>query len=232
MDINLSDYYSAGYFLTRRAKRPFWLDEPVGLVPVTFISLESSFYPKLNIVWTWNPENRVSAEKFGIKDEQWQEFQEWCKNAHHQEIDASCMFYSTAFVRKFIQQFFSDNYHDLIILGVGMHHTYWSEWMKVELHPNAEGVETRILQKLSIEEGGTPLGFDISSYAHGDFDHTWFSHGLYVGIYQTLGIRPNQDGLINTRDDALHARNYANQHDKHFYDEWLLISYPLMLDAD
>ncbi len=232
IDVNLSDYYSVGYFLTRRAKRPFWFEEPAGLIPDTFISLEEAFYPKLNLGWGWNEEYRPQAQEFGIKDEQWHEFQEWCINAHHQEIDVWCMFYSPSFIRKFIQQFFSDNHHDLIILGVGLHRMYWNEWTEIPLTENTEGVEKRLLQKLPMEDGGVVLGFDISSYAYHNFDHTWFSHGHHLGVYETLGIRPNQDGLVAIREDAIRARNYTNEHDEHFYDEWLLISYPLMLDTE
>ncbi len=78
-----------------------------------------------------------------------------------------------------------------------------------------------------MERGGQVLGFDVASYAHYDFDHTWFSHGHHRGVFEDLGIRPGRFGLLQTREEAVLARDYTDAHDGYTYEYWLLIEYPI-----
>lgn len=225
--VNVDDYYSAGYFLIRESKRPAWLDEPAGLVPDELISLESEFCPKLNISWGWNPPDRTSALDFGLYESKWDEFRHWCAAVHHKEIDIWSMLYSTDAARRFIQQFISESkWEKLFLVGVGLHRACEEDWQEPD---GTEGVEIRILQHLPLEKGGHPLGFDVSSYAHHNFDHTWFSHEHYRGVFRDLGIRPGRYGLLQSQEEAILAQNYAEAHDKFSYQYWLLVSYPLVL---
>lgn len=77
-----------------------------------------------------------------------------------------------------------------------------------------------------MEAGGQILGFEIASYAHHNFDHTWFSHGHHIGIFEELGLRPSRFGLLETREEAIFARDYTDAHDGYTYEYWLLVEYP------
>lgn len=222
--ISLDDYYSAGYFLIRKSKRRSWLDEPIGLVPDEIISLEVEFCPKFYLSWGWGSDDRSEALNFGIDESKWDEFEKWCADHYSYEIEVWSMFRSTNAARRFIETFIPKTKQDeLTIIGIGLHKSCMGDWQ--EPH-GSEGVELRILQQLPMESGGQILGFDIASYAHHNFDHTWFSHGHHVGVFEELGIRPGRFGLLQTREEAILARDYTDAHDGYTYEYWLLVEYP------
>ena len=66
----------------------------------------------------------------------------------------------------------------------------------------------------------------ISGGHFNNFDHTWFSHGHHVGVFEELGIRPGRFGLLQTREEAILARDYTDAHDGYTYEYWLLVEYP------
>jgi hypothetical protein len=225
-DINLNDYYSAGYFLIRKNKRPWWLAEPEDLVPDELISLQAQFCTKFHLSWAWKLEDRTPALNFGINELLWDEFEQWCLD-HRENIDVWSMFHSTEAIRRFIKQFIPESKWDgLIIVGVGLHQSCEVNWR--EPNPEGtEGVEVRISGLFPMEEGGNILGFEIASYVYHNFDHTWFSHLHHRGVFQEHNIRPGAYGLLQTREQAEIACTYTNEHDKYVYDYWLLVSYPL-----
>ncbi len=224
--INLDDYYSAGYFLVRKSNRPFWLTEPARLVSEDLISLESEFCPKFHLSWGWDSDRHHLAIEFGIDPTRIGALERWCYTHHRNDIDVWIMFHSTKAVQAFVNQFIPKSERDgLLIIGAGLHQSAHDAWQDDD--ETIEGVEKRILEKLPIEIGGQILGFEVASYAHNDFDHTWLSHGHHKGIFEEYDIRPNQYGLLHSQQDAIIARDYTNLHDGYIYDYWLLVSYPI-----
>lgn len=222
-DINIDDYYSAGYFLIRKNKRRSWLDEPIGLVPDEIISLENEFCLKFQLSWTWEPGDKAEALEFGIDASKWDQFKAWCVAYREHEIEMWSMFRSVHAVRRFIELFISKTKREgLMIVGVGLHKSCigWQE------PHDQEGVEQRVLQQQPMEPGGQILGFDIAGYEYHDFDHTWFSHGHHRGVFNELGIRPGKFGLLQTREEAVLARDHTNANDGRTYEYWLLMEYP------
>lgn len=223
-DINIDDYYSAGYFLIRKNKRRSWLDEPIGLVPDEIISLEAEFSPKFNVSWGWVSGDREGALQFGIDDSKWDQFKAWCQAYREHDIEIWSMFRSTHAARQLIETFIPKTKRDgLMLVGVGLHKSCIEDWQEPY---DQEGIEWRILQQQPIESGGQILGFDIASYAHNNFDHTWLSHGHHKGVFNELGIRPGKFGLLQTREEAVLARDYTDAHDGYTYEYWLLVEYP------
>jgi hypothetical protein len=223
-DIRLDEYYSAGYILIQKSPRPNWLDEPEGLVPHEMISLESNLAPKFHLSWGWQMEDRTPALRFGIDGTKWVEFEKWCADHLGKDIDIWSMFHSSDSIRSFITQFILPSHRErLVIVGAGLHQSCESDWQDPY---ETEGVEIQLLKHLPLEKSGQILGFDVASYAHHDFDHTWFSHLHHRGVFQELGIRPGQYGLLQSREEAIAARNYTDAHDGYSYEYWLLVEYP------
>lgn len=226
-DINLDDYYSAGYFLIRKNTAPFWLNNPEHLVPKEIISLESEFCPQFNWTWGSDLDRKDDALSFGINETKWSEFEKWCRDHLNKDMHIWTMFYSLTAARLFTHEFIPKSKWDgLMLIGAGLHSSCIAEWMELP-EPPTEGVEFRLQQHLAMESGGQFLGFDVASYAHHNFDHTWFSHHHHQGVFKEYGIRPGTLGLLPTPKEAEIACNYTNEHDGYYYDYWLLVSYPL-----
>lgn len=225
-DIKLDEYYSAGYFLIRKSRRPAWLDQPTGLIADELISLEDQFCPKFNVGWGWGSENREYALQFGIDESKWDDFQAWCANYETNEIEVWCMFRSAYAARRLMKEFIPESkWNELALIGVGLHKSCEPDWS--EPPTDTEGVVSQILKKLPMETGGHILGFDVASYAHNNFDHTWFSHIHHRGVAEELNIRPGKFGLLETREEAVLARDYTDAHDGYVYEYWLLVDYPI-----
>jgi len=100
-DIDLNNYYSAGYFLIR-ANDSGW-DFPKGAAPEHIVSLSQCICSRLDPVWGWNPPSRQQALDFGIPLNEYEAFAAWS-----QENSESCwpgMFYSTAAARRMVTRF-------------------------------------------------------------------------------------------------------------------------------
>jgi hypothetical protein len=228
--IDLSHFYSGGYFLIREG-HPGWEQLKGPLLPDTLISLSPCIATHFQLHWGWNPGNKAKAKEFGIPHSRWDAFVDWCNKAHGVEISWASMFYSPEAARRFINQFVPD-VTGLHLIGVGlakeMEQQYWQE----PLEPGQVlcGVEEQIEKHLLLEEGGHILGFDMVGLAYCDFDHSWLCHYLHLEVYEAFSIRPGIYGLIQTEQEARQVCEWvnANAPDHAPYDYWLLVDYPLV----
>jgi hypothetical protein len=229
--INFDNYYSGGYFLLR-ADKPGWPQLQTDLLPEKLISLSQHMCPRLSVYWGWNPGNREAALRFGIPEPKLDGFVEWC-SAYHADLDILSMFYSTEAARRFVKRF-ELNTQNLYIIGAGLpkelEETNWS----AESDGRVEGVEKQIEQHIPLEAGGSKLGFDITSYAHNDFDCSWLCNYLHHDVFELYGVRPNQCGLVETYTEAKTVYKWINdgeinrtRAESQLYDFWLLVSYPV-----
>jgi hypothetical protein len=238
--IDLSKFYSGGYFLMR-ANDPDWGDEwRGGLLPTKLISLSECIGWQFRVNWGWIPGDREAALKFGIPETRLDACLEWCAYKYDTEMDIWSVFYSTSAVRRFIQQFEVPT-DDLHIVGVGLPRQsdivdyYTSSYSS----PEDYGIEKLIKQKLSLEAGGQPLGFEVVSYSgYGRFSHSWLCSGLHQDMLDLFGIKPNSHGLIETQEEAVKVYEWIKEDEMKGhrgepepYTPWLLVDYPLTLDS-
>lgn len=198
--MNLDEYYSGGYFLLR-ADKPNWPQLQTDLLPQKIISLSRHICPRLEVYWGWTPGNPEAALKFGIPETKLNDFLAWCQSGYQNDLDVSSMFYSPEAARRFIKQF-DLNTDDLYLIGAGLPKEVEEKNWREESNERIEGVEKQIEQHFVLETGGTLLGFDVTSYAHHDFECSWFCNYLHQDIFSLYGIRPNQYGLLETYDEA------------------------------
>ena len=116
--IDLSDYYSGGYFLLR-ADKPDWPQLQTDLLPDKLISLSGHICPRLKVYWGWTPGDRDAAFRFGIPEFKLNEFVEWCQTEYQSDMDIVSMFYSPEAARRFIERFLPDT-ADLYLIGTGL----------------------------------------------------------------------------------------------------------------
>ncbi len=254
--IDLSDYYSGGYFLIC-ANKPDWPqlkhqtppDKPIGhyengasaearslrneLLPAKLISLSRCICPRLQVAWGWTPPDREAALQFGIAEDRFEAFVLWCENEYQLEMDYYSIFHTPAAARRFAERFMPQPSH-LHLIGAGLHQslalTQWRDPADEELY----GIEQRIRQHLPLEPGGTTLGFEVASFTNSDVSHSWICSGLPEDMQQLFGIRPGQFGLIERREDAQRVYEWIVEDEQRGhraepepYDYWLLVSYPL-----
>ncbi len=230
--VDLSDFYSGGYFLLRTG-RPNW-PPPFGefLPDGNLMSLSKHICEKrLSVIWGWNPGDREAALEFGIQPEQLAEFVEWCGVDYHESMDLTSMFYSPEAARTFVKRFEVDT-DNLFIIGAALPKELHNAWIHEE--PDNEGIAKQIKQGLPVDKSGELLGYDIVSYSYHDFSCSWLCSGLEKDMNALFGIRANSKGLIDTYSDAKKVNDWiAEDEGKGIraepepYDFWLLVSYPV-----
>jgi hypothetical protein len=253
--IDLADYYSGGYCLIR-ANNPGWEQLKNGLLPEKLLSLSECICPRVAVHWGWTPGDREAALKFGIPETKLDEFVEWCSDAHGVDIYHASMFYSVDAARRFVARFLPDT-DGLYLIGAGLYKPLeaagWNLYpnqvkyqVKVDLQlqkgeRKPEGVSDQIDQHLPLEAGGTPLGFEVICFFNSsDFADSWICNGIDEDMYELYGINPGQFGLIQTREEAQKTCEWimedvgdGNHRGEPLpYAYWLLVSYPLKVQAE
>jgi hypothetical protein len=230
--INLADYYSGGYFLIRPGRPDWGPNFGLYLPHGDLISLSHCICrDRLQLSWGWTPGDHEAAQRFGIRDERWEEFRAWCGDEYKKSLDYNGMFHSVDAARAFVRRF-NLNHRDLVLIGVGLPKALFDLWS--DEAPDAAGISKRIQARLAVEVGGEVLGYDVVSFDYGDFGHSWLCSGLDEDMHDLYGIRPNQDGLITTFDDAKKVYDWiaedegkGHRGEPEPYHFWLLMSYPL-----
>jgi len=225
--IDLNDFYLEGYVLLR-ADHPGWEQLKDGLLPDRLVSLSAHICPHLQIYWGWVPGNRDAAIRFGIPEERWDAFREWCKRPL--TLDAMSAFETIESARDFIQQFLPD-VENLYLIGAA----YPKSLAEVDIEAtHQEGKTTSLERRILLESGGEPLGFEVVSFAHNDFGCSWLCNYLHKDMHELFSIRPNGYGLIEREDDARKVSEWiaedemkGTRAEPEPYDYWLLVSYPL-----
>ena len=230
--IDLSQFYSGGYFLLR-AGRPDW-PPPFGeyLPNGNLISLSKHICEKrLSVMWGWKPNDPEAALEFGIPEVRLTEFFDWCGKDYHELMDLSSMFYSPEAARTFVKRFEVDT-DNLFIIGAALPKELHDAWIHEE--PDSEGIAKQIKQGLPVDKSGELLGYDIVSYSYSDFSCSWLCSGLEKDMNALFGIQTNSKGLIDTYTDAKKMNDWIAEDEGRGiraepepYDFWLLLSYPV-----
>ncbi|MDX2141656.1 MAG: hypothetical protein SF123_26450 [Chloroflexota bacterium] len=230
--LDLNNFYCGGYLLLR-SDRPDWR-APFGeyLSSGNLISLSSCICRhRLSVFWGWVPGDREAAIRFGISEQQMDDFLEWCTTEYETVLDVPSLFYSVDAARAFVEQFELDR-DNLFIIGAALPVEHQKIWLDEE--PDNEGFPKRVKQGIAVEPGGTPIGYDVVSYSYHDFSHSWLCSGLEKDMHELFGIRANALGLLATYDDARKVYKWIAEDEckgiraePEPYDIWLLLSYPL-----
>jgi len=227
---NLEAFYSGGYFLIR-ANHPGWEQLNSELIPKRLISLSDCICPKFNVGWGWVTGDPQIALEFGIAQSRLPDFVEWSRTDYKEAMDIWGMFYTPNNAREFVNRF-EVNTDRLHIVGTALPQSIeQTDWQ--ESRDDAYGIEKRIEQHISVEDGGEFLGFEVVSFEYGNYGHSWLCHHLHEDVKRVFGIHPNEYGLFAKFKDAMtvlawiQAGGDGGRAHHPPYDVWQLLSYPL-----
>jgi hypothetical protein len=247
MDVDLSQFISAGYYLTRYAEEGFWKSD---LLPSRVVSVSRCIGKPLSVYWGWNhfADLKQDILNFGIPEDKLDAFQEWC--GQHEDFYPN-VFPDLTAARQFLADFLTEH-TDQLLLGVGLP-TELIDLFLVEEYPftgyrNPDGtfserkstpeefigIYRALYQRQPMAAGGTPLGFEIVNYAYNELGDSWLCSGLEKDMRQLFDIRVNEYGLMGSYADARKVYDWiaGDEQQRHRaelepYYPVLLVSYPL-----
>lgn len=103
-----------------------------------------------------------------------------------------------------------------VALGLALHRNHAGEFLE-ENAPSeglgSSGVYDVLVKRTSPPAGGVFLGFELLGFEHGGDPHSWLCNGLEEECFQTLGIRPNANGFLQTESEAERAAAHISRDD-------------------
>lgn len=228
-DIDLGDFVSGGYILTRPAIRN---DEyqSAELLP-SQIYTASSCLTDVAFEYWWTEENVAQAIDFGVPQYRWPELMAWYRAEFGTRIGAPGICRSPGVITEFAERFTTDT-AGLVLLGLGLGPDHATELVANHRTPDdlgEYGVFEELERRSKLERGGDVLGFEVLSYEYG-IEHSWLCNGLEQIAHDRLGITPNSAGLIESADQATAVASMANTStavEPGLWLPWLLVRYPL-----
>lgn len=237
---DLKGFYSGGYFLLRTGtpdKRPPTKEAWPTDYLVSLSECVSG--PRLSVVWGWEPGSPQTAREFGIPEARMNDFIDWCRSGYKDQLDLFSMFYSPDAARAFVKTFELPT-DELHLIGIGLPKEIQPGWLIKAKNASqfgtveSFGIVRQIEKAEPLDESGAALGYDIVSFDHDDFSHSWLCSYLERDMYDLFGIHANQIGLLDGFADASTVRDWiAEDEEQGFraepepYEMWLLVSYPL-----
>jgi hypothetical protein len=239
MEIDLQDYYSGGYFITKYIKRPEVFPK---LLPENIVSLSNcicDFFPDAwAYTWTHSSEKQIAenAEKFGIDKSEIKEVIDYITSISQDDLGIWNVYNKIDTAVKLRNKFLKKA-DKLAILGAGLHKSYEDEFIKHTTPPisppgyapNGESGVHKNIKTQKILEKGKVLGYELLSTRDWSFplEDSWLCYNMVPEIQEKLGIKPNKEGFIDCYDDALIVADYMSKDkpESILWMPWLVIEY-------
>jgi hypothetical protein len=244
LSIDLNDYLSGGYFITRTVKREAGRSE--GVLPNRLLSFSDCLSPHLPAPWMldWmlNDEREAirQAADSGISLEATLAARKWTTRHYDDDVAHSGVFYRLETARDFLRKFLQNN-PDWTICGLGLHSSLTARFLQEAIPPAppnlngvdpTDGVNRAIRSGLPLADGGEKLGFELlvfDFYSY-NLEHSWLCNGLEVDFHEDPGVTPGRFGLIENFEDALACADRIVreniQAEPGLWLPWLIVQYP------
>lgn len=208
-------FISGGYFITTITPRQEYRSSE--FVPSQIISASNCLVPIIPANWAfnWQPERNLQdrlqqAAKFGILEENTLPL---CQRITELEMQGKVGFDRTFFAletaREIVKEFIPAT-PDLMVLGIGLHHSYVENLLEVT-GPGPTGIYDAISNIQPLSPGGENIGYDVTGYGRfGEF-HSWMCGGLEEEVYQRFGFKPGKLGLFETYKEANQVATFIQE---------------------
>lgn len=234
-DVDLNQYYAAGYTILREGSRKEWQDAQ--LLPSTLLSLSDHVAHRFHLWWSWDTGfDKETIDDFGIKNAR--EFAAWAvKITKENNIGFPLVFDGLDQPRQIINRFIP-NKQGLHLVGIGLHKD-WADYHWLGSGPGFDpevdethGIDKMVVQQKPLLPGSVPLGFEVVSI-HFGLGCSWLCSQLEVDMNDIFQIRTGEWGLLQTYDDAKRIVDWIDEGETGIraepepYHPWLIVDYPL-----
>lgn len=210
---------SAGYYLINGSHT---ICNTRPLLPKVFYSLSSCISDIYPGAWghSWvkiTPKDKEEIQKLHISDSDFENLRTWVDEKFVSgEIGFPNVFISSQVARIFYNAFIKNtNLKNIKLLGIGLHEgdaaeylneysTYYEKYQEL----GKSGIYLNLSKKEPIEQAGNFLGYEILGDSNNSFC-SFACNGLEVDYAETLKIKLNKFGLIDSYADALRAVEFT-----------------------
>jgi hypothetical protein len=204
---------TAGFLLIKPYSRPDWGSER--LLPQEIISASDCLCPQFPdsyaIKWTSDSEENKAKgfDSVGLSPNLRAAATEWATENFQKSFGWTGVFYSLQDAQSAKALFFPED-SNMWLIGLGLPTEFAVDFLEYAAPPSPkEGYAPmgasgwfEVVKKLQPLPKGQFLGFELLNVEHGNVSHSWLCNHLEVHFSETLGIQPNQLGLIEELDDA------------------------------
>lgn len=224
MHLDHRDYLTAGFFITKRVKRPTYCSGD--LLPDYLLSASpclGTFIPDTwCIAWTGDtPEFRwEKAAAFGLTEDDLKLLTQFVTPRIEESFKWPNVCSSLAAARELVHGFLAAQ-PDIVIFELALPQQYADEFrLAAEPPPPQEGfapwgrqgVHEMILKGQPILGTGNPLGFEPLVFEY-SLSCSWLCNGLEVIVHRDLGIAPNPFGFIGSLTEAVRCVAHISRED-------------------
>jgi hypothetical protein len=212
------NYYSGGYYLVKGCET----QEPMNkeILPAMIFSISScvcKIYPDIwALSWVKNSEEEIEKVKTDLNLDnsgffELQRYADLLFNSN--KFGWPNVFFDINTPGEFYHKYMKDIPH-IKLLGIGLSEEYVNKFLEKEKPLHGHG-KPGVYENLSCHkymETSKELGFEILGYDSGSF-HSFICNRLETDYRDRLNIRLNENGLIESYDDAAHAAEYTMKDD-------------------
>ena len=240
MDLQLSDFISAGFFITREVDRPDYLS--TDLLPDRLVSASGCICSCMPDTWCieWTQDSQEArledAAAFGLASEELSVIIDWVTPRFGESIRWPNIISELATAQELFQRFL-DKVLGVRILELCLHQSMVQEFCTLAEPPPPEpgfapvgrlGVHEILLEKRPPASGGMVLGFEPLVFDY-MLSCSWLCNSLEKELAKALGIKPNQHGLLNSLSEATKGVDHISRDDvgaePGLWLPWLLIDH-------
>ena len=222
LESELSEFVSAGFLITREVTRPAY-SSPT-LLPDRILSASNCIAPFIPDTWCidWTqdtPENRLEdAKAFELDASGLATATAWATQHFGARIGWPNVIMDLPSAQELVALVLS-HLPDVKVLELALHRTMTADFCRAaEPSPpqpgfapaGRQGIHEAIRTQTAPTPGGNILGFEPLVFDHA-LSCSWLCNGLDTVVEQALGIRPNQQGLMDTFDQARTCVEYISR---------------------
>jgi hypothetical protein len=232
------DFIIGGYFLVQAVQSADWMNK--SFLPARFWTVSKCICEIIPDTWvfSWASKSTTSTVDYQdilkLDEEGFKSLQAWADEKFRKdELGWPNLFLNLETAKQFYVQYLR-HLPDIKLLSIALPDSYWHEFIeenRPEPGMGEGGVYTKLQQRELLQGSVISRGFEILGDEWGGQFHSFVCNSLETAYAEQLNISLNQNGLIDSYEDAVKATNYTNLDEvgsePALWQPWLISEYPL-----